>query len=194
MSGLRCFVGVPLPACIADPVLRACSAVKRTDRSWSDEKWVAPENLHLTLEFLGTLPESSLPDLRAALGAAVVVLPRFELPFSGLAAAPGSRRARMLWATFLDPDGACARLAEAIERAALPFGVEAETRAFRPHVTLCRARRPHAVSDQALLAATDALEGAPEFMSVPSVSLFSSRLTPRGPIYTEIDTWRMRGD
>lgn len=194
MSQVRCFVGIPLPACIADPLVGACLALREADPAWRDEKWILPENLHITVKFLGMIDEEALPSLQEAIGTAVGPISEFELPFAGIHAHPNARRCRMLWASFFDPADACAALAESVQRAALGFGVEPETRAFRAHATLCRARRPKPVSEQGMDAAADALEAVPELMSVPSASLFTSRLTPRGPIYTEIGAWRLRGD
>lgn len=194
MSRVRCFVGIPLPAGIADPLAEACAALRKADRSWRDEKWVPAANLHVTVKFLGWVDESQLAALLDVIGEACEPHSAFELPFAGLRAVPGNRKPRMLWASFLDPTGSCTALAESVERAVLPFGIEQEERAFTPHVTLCRARRPKPLSQAGLDAAEAVLASAPGLMSVPSVSVFSSRLTPRGPIYSVIGAWCLRGD
>ena len=100
----------------------------------------------------------------------------------------GGRRCRMLWATFADPD-ANARLAASPSRRRLAFGVEAETTPF-PHVTLCRAPKRR-LSTRRLTGAERPLR--PPVRCQWALSLFSSRLTPRGPIYREIGAWRLGG-
>jgi len=194
MSGIRCFVGIPLSTDVRAALLRGCASIRSNDRSWRDEKWVAEENLHVTVKFLGNLAEEELPALVRALGTAIERLDSFEMPLAPLRAVPGTKRCRMLWGSFLDPDGACAALAAAVEGAALEFGVAPEDRPFTPHVTLCRARKPKSLSAEALELAQEALSGAPEQMSVPSATLFSSRLTPRGPTYCEVGAWQLRGE
>jgi 2'-5' RNA ligase len=193
VSKTRLFTGIPLPKDFSDALLRACDAVRETDPSWRDEKWVAAENLHVTLKFIGWMPDEAMSALLVEVGAAIEAVTPFELPFEGIRPVPGVRRARMLWGTFLDPDGACAALARSVERAVLPFGVEPETRPFSAHATLVRAHRPHAISDGAVSAASAVLREAPESMSVPSASLFSSTLTPRGPHYSEVGSWTLKG-
>lgn len=193
MNTVRCFVGVRLAPGIGATLLAACSAIRDADPEWRGEKWVAAENLHLTLKFLGAIGELDIEPLSAAIAQLADASEPFELPFEGVVAVPGTRSCRMLWGSFADPGGRCAALTRAIERAALAFGVAEDERSFAPHVTLCRARRPRRLSVGAFQAAQQATEGAVGFMSVPSASLFSSRLTPRGPIYREIGAWPLGG-
>lgn len=193
MASVRCFTGIPLDECLGDSLRSAVDIIKDRDRTWRDEKWVAPSNLHVTLHFLGSIEETDLPALFDALDTALA-FERFVMPLAGITAVPGSKRCRMLWATFLDPDGACASMAESIQRAALPFGVPAEDRPFKPHATLCRARRPKAIDAAALDDANASLTGGPRKMSVGRATLFASRLSPRGPVYTALRDWHARGE
>jgi len=78
--------------------------------------------------------------------------------------------------------------------AAKAFGVETEARPYTAHATLCRTRTPRRLDNSAQSAAASALEDATTSMSVPGISVFSSRLTPRGPIYSVIGSWRLRGE
>lgn len=193
MATIRCFVGIPLPEHISQPLLVACEAIRSADPSWFDARWVAAQNLHVTLHFIGPVEESELGTLTRALDAEVDFDP-FELPLEGIAAVPGPRRARMIWGTLLDPEGACARLAEQVERAALAVGAAPDERAFKPHVTLCRAKRPQPLSAIALEDAQACLNGPGGKMSVARATLFSSRLSPRGPVYTALRDWHARGE
>jgi 2'-5' RNA ligase len=194
VSGVRCFVAISLPQPLVDGLLGACAQVRDADATWRQEKWVGERNLHLTLKFMGELDENSIAPLSEQLARVVASTETFELPFTGISAAGGLRRCRMLWATFSDQDGRCERLHARIEEVAGDFGVPTESRPFAPHVTLCRARRPKTISENALAAGEAALATTPDSMSVVQASLFSSRLTPRGPIYREIGTWRLRGE
>jgi RNA 2',3'-cyclic 3'-phosphodiesterase len=193
MSAVRCFMGLPLSEVAERALLRATDEIRHTDPSWRDEKWVAAENLHITLKFLGTVADEDIEALSDAMQQAVSQASGFELALESLVPKPTLRRARMLWARFADPGGDATALAEAVDAAALGFGIPAEDRAFVPHATLCRARRPHALSQAALDAGNAALHAAKEAMSVPSASLYTSRLTPRGSIYSVIGTWRLGG-
>jgi len=195
MSAVRTFVGIPLESAFRDSLEDASACLRDLDPSWRNEKWTARENLHVTLKFVGGVPEDELDALGDAIAEAVGERPgSFQLPFDGVKAVPSLRRARMLWATFLDPDDACSALAAAVERAVLAFGAELDDRQFVPHVTLVRARRPHSVSEDAFEAGAVAASHAPELMSVTQVTLFSSTLTPKGPIYSELRSYPLGSD
>jgi len=190
---VRCFVGVELPESYAGPLTRAGAAIRELDRSWIGEKWVTPDNLHLTLAFIGSIAEGQLPALSSSIGDAIASHATFDIAFSGVRAVPSARRCRMLWADFVDPTGACSLLATTIEDAAAAYGATAEDRPFKAHITLCRARRPKRISEAALEGARSVLDAIPRSMSVREVTLFSSRLTPRGPVYSKVDAWSLRG-
>lgn len=195
MSTVRTFVGIPLADATAETLVDACARVRDADASWRGEKWVAPENLHVTLRFIGGVPAAELEALTDTIAnEAVHECVEFSLTLAGLRAVPSARRARMLWAAFLDPSGQCAALATAMERATLRFGGDADERAFTPHVTLVRARTPHALSESGFAGAEDAFSRAPEKMSVARVTLYSSTLTSKGPVYTELRSYPLGHD
>ena len=192
MSEVRTFVAIPLPDELKDAVADARDAFVGGDRAWRDQKWVSPENLHITLKFVGNVEASALDDLADAVASAVAAHAPFELPSSELRAVPSPRRATMLWLAFGDPDGACGLLAADIERATLAFGAKPDERAFSPHATLVRARSPRQVDTGALADAQAALSLAETTVSVDSVTLFSSELTRHGPVYTEVRACPLR--
>lgn len=190
---MRCFVGIELSAPMVEAMCRAADAIKAEDAQWLGEKWVSPDALHITLRFLGEVGEAELASARQAIGEAVAVHEAFELPVTGVSAVPNPRRCRLLWAAFADPEGACERLAGDVAAATALLGVADEGRRFRPHATLCRARRPKPIESAALSAGTRRLERGPKTVSVGTVTLFSSRLTPRGSVYSKVQVWHLRG-
>ena len=145
--------------------------------------WVAAENLHVTVKFLGSVEESRLAEIGAALGRAVRV-PAFEVGVRGLGAFPSATRARVLWAGAPGSPPFTA-LAEEVDRALVAMGFAPEGRGFTPHVTLGRVREPR--RNDALAAALQAA-AARDFGSlrVERVSLMRSDLSPRGARYTEL--------
>ncbi len=191
MASVRTFVGIPLPDDVIDAFCDACDAVKAADPSWRDEKWVLRQNMHVTLKFLGDIAEDSVDPLSSAVAGAAALHDAFDLADAAFRAVPNTRRARMLWATFLDPDGSCAALAAELDRACLAFGVPPQKRTFRPHATLVRARREKHVREAAVEAARERLRHVPESVSVSSITLYSSRLTSREPIYTVLRECRL---
>lgn len=180
----RCFLAFELPGPVTRTLIRGRDAFRSLSPAWRDEKWVAPELLHVTLAFLGAVPDSDVPALLAALTGAAARRGPFCLRLSECRAVPSARKATMVWA-LLDGnvDAAAALQYDALAAASR----EPDRRPYCPHVTLVRARRPHRVHRDAIAAASAALEAAgktPEgSVSVPSFTVFASTLGPTGPAY-----------
>jgi RNA 2',3'-cyclic 3'-phosphodiesterase len=190
VSDLRCFVALELEPHIVATLLEAGSALRAADLSWRDEKWVAAENLHITLKFIGTLAEQRASALVSALGAAMAEQRAFRLQLADVSAVPSPQRSSMVWATFRDAQNhACMTLASRVEAVAAQFDVPAEDRRFAPHVTLVRARRPKRLDSDALARANTALTCSAPSMSVSSTTLFASMLTRQGPVYEQLARW-----
>jgi len=154
---------------------------------------VAAENLHITLAFLGDVPAETIVPLSASIGRETRNTRPFKLPFARLHPVPNARRANMLWASYDDPDGECAALANAVGAACASFGIALEDRAFKAHVTLARTRRARHLGDAATQALSCAEPTVPAFVSVASATLFASTLTKAGPRYEVLDTWEYPG-
>ena len=152
--------------------------------------WVAPANLHLTLKFLGAVPEDRIDAVAGALGEAIRDAHPFQARMRGLGAFPSAGRPRVVWAGVTEGVSEMTALAQRVDAALAALGFPRDERPFSPHVTLGRVRQPG--RNPAL---TDALAGeaAREFgqMHVPSASLMQSQLGPRGARYTELAAVRL---
>jgi RNA 2',3'-cyclic 3'-phosphodiesterase len=157
-----------------------------------DVAWVAPGNLHLTLKFLGAVPETRIESIAGALSAASLEANPFQARIRGLGAFPSAGRPRVVWAGVTEGAAEMIDLARRVDTALAALGLPRDERPFSPHVTLGRVRRPGRN-----LALTDALGSATarEFgqMRVPSASLMRSELGPRGARYTELAAVRLGG-
>lgn len=136
---VRSFVAVPLPA----PVQEAVFAVAdRLADALPGVRWSRKvENMHVTVKFLGGVQEDRLADFGAGLRAELAAVPAFEIAVRGLGAFPSARRANVIWAGIDDPSGGLQRAAAVVEAVAARTRVgEPETRPFRAHVTVGRAK------------------------------------------------------
>jgi 2'-5' RNA ligase len=147
-----------------------------------DVKWVAPENLHWTLQFLGDVDNLEIPVVCNAVSSAVAELESFDLEARGAGAFPGADRPRTLWLGAGAGAQAIVALHDAIQKKLDRLGYRGEHRRFVPHLTLGRAGRHGPsrplVRELAALAEYDA--GS---MLVDEVTVYASQLGPEGPQY-----------
>ena len=181
---MRCFLGIGLPAGPRQVLTATLAQLRRTD---APVRWVRPENLHITLKFLGELGEEHLDDLKARL--AKVDKPDLELALDGLGSFPSRGAPRVIWAGVRDPAGNLLRLAAELSRAAVSVGVPAEDRPYHPHITLGRMKGS---------AGKDAIRSAMEECSnrarsepftAGQFTLYESTLTPEGPVYSRLQDY-----
>jgi 2'-5' RNA ligase len=143
-------------------------------------RWVGDEQLHLTLRFIGEVERPVANDIAAALE--VVRLPAFDLSLGGVGKFE-QRNGGAIWAG-VQPKQPVAALAAKIERAIQQAGLEAEHRAFMPHITLARWNRRNAEAVDAFLRRNSDLRSDP--FPVDRFILFESRLSRHGAHYEEI--------
>jgi len=154
--------------------------LRRTD---SKPRWVQPENLHITLKFIGHVADEKLPPIYNAL-AAIPVPPPIAIEFHGLGFFPNVRRPTVVWAGLqLLPE--LAALAGRIDNALAVCGVPHEPRPFAAHLTLARLKETR-LSD-ALRAQIENAQGR-SFgnQTVRDFHLIESKLKSTGAEYTTL--------
>jgi len=151
----------------------------------NDVAWVAPDNFHLTLKFLGPVATEGLAAVTETLTSAAAACAPFKLELGGLGAFPSPTRPRVLWVGLDTGAAAATVLATRIDEALATLGFAREARAFSAHVTLGRVRQPHAQPRLGEALAAARVVGA---VDVARVSLMRSELSPRGARYTELAT------
>jgi len=175
----RLFIGIELP----DAARATIEDLGRPLRSIDGLRWVQTENLHLTLVFLGWVDVGARDGIEERLATAAADAAPFMTLVDGLGRFPDRGKARVVWVGLHDPTGSLAGLA-ALVGDALSDLFEPETRPFRPHVTIARARRPVAVRipDEA---APPTRTGVP----VTAITLFRSHLGREHARYEVLRRW-----
>ncbi len=168
---IRLFVAIELPDEVQERLAGLCAGVPGA-------KWVKPENIHLTLRFIGEVPEDRFQDIDAALGQ--IRAPGFEVALDGVGCFPPRGRARVLWAG-VTKNGALAHLYDKVESALVRTGLEPEGRKFSPHVTLARLKDAPMGRVHGFVAQNALFQAAP--FPVHSFTLFSSFLSQSGAIH-----------
>ena len=183
----RAFFAIALPEPARNALILARDTILDSDPSWAGEKWVQPANLHITTLFLGEMTENGLRDAADAASGALADMTPYLVSIDSVRATPSLRAASMLWATPSTASGPTAGLASLLESACTPCRPPARRRGFTTHVTLCRTRERRRISAEAIDAAASQLrsQGDSASVSVAAVTLFTSTLTKRGPIYDQ---------
>ena len=162
------------------------AAAEGVAREIGSIRWIKKENIHLTLKFLGEVPDEAMQSIGDALKAACSAHTPFDARLGGLGAFPSPRRARVIWAGVDQGSPEISALAASVESALEPIGFRREGRAFVPHATLGRTKgRPAAID----LPETSIPE-APVFR-VAGAELTKSTLTPEGSRYETLETFSL---
>lgn len=181
---IRTFIAIELP----DYVTHTISTVQKHLKSEKMRiKWVIPENIHLTLRFLGDILLDDLDAVAIALEKSVEHIPRFSLYAGGIGAFPGLARPRVIWVGIggdMDPlrnlyDNLCRNLKTA--------GIPKEKRKFKGHLTIGRVKgRIDPI--KMVEAVREIMEFKTELFPVRQVVLFRSDLKPTGAVYRKLFT------
>jgi len=178
---MRCFVAIDLAPEVRAAVAEAQAGL-RAAAPRAAVRWVDPAGMHLTLKFLGEVPEERLPALQGALTEVVTRRPALALAARGLGGFPNARRPRVVWMGIAGDGEALGRTAVVVEAALVPLGFPAEARPFRGHVTLARVRSPRGLARlaDAIAAGAHTDFGA---WTAQEVVLYRSHLKPSGAVY-----------
>jgi len=153
----------------------------------SGVSWIPPGNAHITLKFLGDVPESELGGVSAAVKDAVTGYKQFAVQLGGFGAFPNFRRPRVFWVGIVDGTDVLRGLARSIDKRLRPLGFEREKRKFSAHITLGRIRRPGTYDD--LRDAAEDTQYISQPFTVPSVEIMKSVLTPQGARYSVFESF-----
>jgi len=185
----RLFVAAWLPAAAR---AEAAEAAERLRSAEADVRWVPPENLHVTLRFLGDVEGDRVDDLAGCLSRALVACESFRIRLSGLGRFPSRGAPRVVWAGMEQGKREIASLASVVEKALLNEGFldRIEERPFRAHVTLGRPRSSRGVGR--LLGLLEELPFDGRMHLFEEVRLVESRLSPRGANYHTVARFPLR--
>jgi 2'-5' RNA ligase len=194
---VRAFVALPLASQVREPLVHAASQLH--EQAWAGPvRWVPPENLHLTIRFLGEVAEASIHGLRARLAARLVKLDCFCCEIVGLSLFPSSSRPRVV-AAQMSSEPRLVELAGAVESVVVEAGFDPESRQFHAHITLGRFGRPDRSGSGLTREMKAAMkEAMPMELRVPRIEvchvvLYRSELGRQGARYRELERIALAG-
>lgn len=187
-KNLRLFIAIPVIPKLKRKFFNLANQLKSTG---ADVKWVAEENFHITLKFLGDTPEEKTGVLIETLEETLSHFEPFRMKFHGVGVFPNLRHPKVVWVGLGAAHREIADMAQAVENALEPLGFEKESRPFKSHLTIGRVR---------------STSGSPDFgkqidrlkdfdggnMKLEEIHLMKSELTGSGPIYTVLHTFPLK--
>lgn len=188
MEQIRSFIAVELPREIKLELGRLEEQLASGSRA--PVKWVNPDNMHLTLKFLGNIGPGMTGRITSVIEEAAEETHPFSLELGGLGVFPNPRRVQVVWVGLTGETDRLGKLQKRIESGLVPLGFKAESRSFTPHLTLGRVR-DRAMPDERqtlgqLIERTDFT--ASRQLKIDSVHLMRSQLTREGPVYSRISS------
>jgi len=185
---IRTFIAVDIPESVRDQIEEFQEKLKRFR---AEVKWVRPENIHITLKFLGDIEQSMVDIIDQRLKDAVAGFAPFNVRVYGTGVFPSARRPRVLWLGIDEGREILQRLAKCIDEEIYNLGFEREKREFSPHLTLGRVRSIKYIDSLTEELLSSKFES--ESFIQDEILLMRSDLRPSGSIYTKLKSIQLRG-
>lgn len=178
---IRSFIAVDLDD--ANIKNRISNAQQDLERTGASLKAVQPEIMHLTLRFLGEIPQATVQRIIEIMSG--LRFSPFQVEFAGVGVFPNIRRISVVWIGITKGEERLAEIFQQLEPNLRQIGLPPDNKGFSPHLTIARVRSG---LNKELLAKLIENMREIEFgsMEVNAVRLKKSTLTPRGPIYTTL--------
>jgi 2'-5' RNA ligase len=169
----RLFVAIDLPESMR-------RLLEDLDPEVRDVRWIEADQMHLTLGFFGDISEDVDSALREKLRA--IEFGTFFLPITGIGTFPLKGPPKIIWIGVGKAHPHLFQIHKRVQEAALAVGIEPDLRPWHPHITIARCRDVEMQSLRKFLKANADLDAG--MIRVQAFHLYSSKLTPAGPIHT----------
>ncbi len=190
---LRTFIALPLSESMINKLRKVQSMLRRQCPAQA-VRWVNPENIHLTLFFLGDILPNRVQPIEEALDVVARYVQPITVSVQGIGAFPNVHRPRVIWLGVEEPTGKLALLHQAVNEAMTKVGFQPEKRRFSPHLTLGRLKRRAARRDVSAVGQT-VEQAAVDILGevrVDTMIFFRSFLKSSGAEYTPLKTFSLR--
>jgi 2'-5' RNA ligase len=185
MPRIRTFIAVEMSPRV---IGRAGDLIDKLRVAAAEINWVRPQQMHLTLKFLGDVPDTETPDICRVASDVAAAFEPFEITLRGAGAFPNPQQPRTLWIGIVDGADELKQLQAALDDALKTrLGYAKEQRGFHPHLTIGRVKRELPGGRGEL---THLLEQHAHFDAdlavVDELVIFSSFLSRKGPEYNAL--------
>jgi 2'-5' RNA ligase len=182
---IRVFVAIEINSEIKNELSGYLNKLKGTG---ADVKWVSPENIHLTLKFIGYIEKEALINMNKVISDALSSIEPFSISIGNIGAFPSLNKPRVVFVGVQERGNNLLKIYERLDKGVEPLGIKKESRKYVEHITLGRVKSQKNISKlkNTLNSGTECYFGCEK---VTSLSLIQSRLTPAGPFYTRLNNF-----
>lgn len=189
MPRLRTFIAVDVNKAVRNRLVKLQQTLAR---SGVEVKWVEPENLHVTLLFLGEVEDRQVPTVCTLMAQETARHSAFLMAVEKVGCFPNPRQPRILWAGVGHGTQELCAVHDAVEVPLQDLGFRREERRYTPHITLGRVK-----SDRSTVSLVESLARQAEWSGgeaqVTELLVMSSELRPKGPVYTVLSRPKLGG-
>lgn len=185
----RTFIAIPFSTGLKNNIREF--EVKFKKESGYQGKIIPPEKIHLTLKFLGDTEEELFSNIKQGLQKASKGIGSFKIKIVGLGVFPNLRRPRVIWLGLDNIPNNLVQLHENIDHEISPLGFPAENRAFKPHLTISRVKK-RIKDDRFFQFFKQNMTTVIGEDTITEVHHIESKLTPKGAIYTVINSVKIK--
>ena len=182
MAKIRSFIALDLP----EDLRKGLQNLQDRVRKLTDcVRWVKPDNIHLTLKFLGAIEESQVEPIGRILENMTTGIAPFKLQVKGFGAFPNARNPKVIWMGMDDNQQRVVLFQEKLEETLAAIGFAPEKRTYSPHLTLGRVKesRGKREIEQLIEKYKDEDLG---YFTAGSIVFYRSDLQPSGPVYSSL--------
>ena len=194
MGQMRTFIAVEMEEGLRSAIAQVEEELRT--QPWAGAvRWVPPENVHITLKFLGNVRLDRMGEVKAAIEGVSREFAPFCLNLAGLGCFPNPRRPTVVWIGVEGEVKAMVSLARAVEESLAPLGFPPERRPFHAHLTIGRVNRRTSSAERRALGEYIQSAEIPPLgrMQVRAISVMRSDLSPRGARYTRLAAFPLSG-
>lgn len=181
---MRIFIAIDFPQEVITRIVRI-SAYLQTQVPERSLKWVEPENLHLTLKFLGEIQKDRVNEIERIMAKILKGQPSFNITIEGLGMYPTASQPRVVWLGIKGGEP-LQEIHRQMDQKLKSFGDKPEKRSFSPHLTIARVRQNNdreTIQQVGKVLSQYKVESLGT-IKVESIQLYKSELMSHGPIYT----------
>jgi 2'-5' RNA ligase len=186
---MRTFIAIELPSEIKSALASLQTELRRAG---ADVSWTRPENIHLTLKFLGEVDERRIGEVEKVCVASAAEFQPFTLRLNETGVFPNARQPRILWAGLAGEIEKTAEMRKRLDDGLALIGFEREEKDFRPHLTIGRVKSNGKIRE--LFAIAGARQVPALSFVVTEIVLMKSELHPAGARYTPMAKASLSGN